>query len=84
MQGWLWWAHTLISATENSVFSNGLGISNREGGGGGSWISNGSIVELDYLQVSSVPEMDPAGTGAVLSLVIGVLGLIERRRVKAA
>jgi len=27
-----------------------------------------------------VPEIDPAGMGAVLALVTGALGLIERRR----
>jgi hypothetical protein len=28
----------------------------------------------------SVPEIDPAGGSSVVALVIGVLGLIERRR----
>jgi hypothetical protein len=33
---------------------------------------------------SSVPEIDPAGMGSVLALVTGALGLLERRRLKAA
>jgi len=32
----------------------------------------------------SVPEIDPAGIGSVLALVTGALGLLERRRLKAA
>lgn len=33
---------------------------------------------------TSVPEIDPAGVGSVLALVAGVLGLVERRRLRAA
>jgi hypothetical protein len=33
---------------------------------------------------SAVPEIDPAGMGSVLALVTGALGLLERRRLKAA
>jgi formylglycine-generating enzyme required for sulfatase activity len=33
---------------------------------------------------SGVPEIDPAGIGSVLGVVCGALGLLERRRVKAA
>lgn len=33
---------------------------------------------------SSVPEIDPGGMGSVLALVAGALGLLERRRAKAA
>ncbi len=33
---------------------------------------------------SAVPEIDPAGIGSVLALVTGALGLLERRRLKAA
>lgn len=32
---------------------------------------------------ATVPEVDPAGMGSVLALVIGALGLLERRRLKA-
>ena len=34
--------------------------------------------------ILSVPEIDPAGSSSVVALVIGVLGLIERRRPKEA
>ena len=33
--------------------------------------------------VSAVPEIDPAGFGSVLALVLGALGMIERRRQQA-
>ena len=33
---------------------------------------------------SSVPEIDPSSLGSVLALVLGSLGLLERRRLKAA
>jgi hypothetical protein len=33
---------------------------------------------------SSVPEIDPNSVGSVLALVLGSLGLLERRRLKAA
>ena len=34
--------------------------------------------------LSAVPEIDPAGLGSVLALLGGVLGLVERRRLKVA
>ena len=36
------------------------------------------------LATSSVPEIDPNSLGSVLALVLGSLGLLERRRLKAA
>lgn len=36
------------------------------------------------VQVSPVPEIDPAGLGSVLALVTGALGLLERRRAATA
>jgi hypothetical protein len=33
---------------------------------------------------NAVPEIDPAGMGSVLALVLGSLGLLERRRLKVA
>jgi len=36
------------------------------------------------LQVTAVPEIDPNSLGSVLALVVGALGLLERRRLKAA
>ena len=47
----------------------------------------GSSMTLDNFQISdasAVPEIDPAGLGSVLALLGGVLGLVERRRLKVA
>ena len=50
---------------------------------------SGSSITLDNFQISdasasAVPEIDPAGLGSVLALLGGVLGLVERRRLKVA
>jgi hypothetical protein len=50
---------------------------------------SGSSMTLANFQISdasasSVPEIDPAGLGSVLALLGGVLGLVERRRLKVA
>jgi len=47
------------------------------------WGDN-SITYTDVAVPSSVPEIDPAGIDSVLALVLGSLGLLERRRLKAA
>jgi hypothetical protein len=39
--------------------------------------------EVAALEPLAIPEIDPAGTGSVLTLVAGVLGLLERRRLRA-
>jgi formylglycine-generating enzyme len=39
---------------------------------------------LGFRLASSVPEIDPNSLGSVLALVLGSLGLLERRRLKAA
>jgi formylglycine-generating enzyme required for sulfatase activity len=39
---------------------------------------------LGFRLASSVPEIDPNSIGSVLALVLGSLGLLERRRLKAA
>ena len=43
-----------------------------------------AFISQATFEVSTVPEIDPAGMGSVLSLVVGSLGLLERRRIKAA
>ena len=50
---------------------------------GGSQVG-GQINGLLPITMIVVPEIDPNGMGSVLALVAGVLGLIERRRLKAA
>jgi hypothetical protein len=43
------------------------------------------VVSYTYTAApSSVPEIDPSSIGSVLALVLGSLGLLERRRLKAA
>jgi hypothetical protein len=41
-------------------------------------------IEATATAPSSVPEIDPNSLGSVLALVLGSLGLLERRRLKAA
>lgn len=43
-----------------------------------------SALAVSALSPSAVPEIDPAGLGSVLALLGGVLGLVERRRMKVA
>jgi len=74
----------LLTATESAVIGSRLGLSNREGGAGGSWISNGSVAELDFLQVSSVPELEPKGMASVVAVLGMALSLRERRRGQAS
>jgi formylglycine-generating enzyme len=46
--------------------------------------SNGFRLASPVASTSSVPEIDPNSLGSVLALVLGSLGLLERRRLKAA
>lgn len=43
-----------------------------------------SALTFSSISPSAVPEIDPAGMGPVLALVTSALGLLDRRRVKAA
>jgi len=57
--------------------------------GGGSWGSYDGFplllsIEATATAPSPVPEIDPNSLGSVLALVMGSLGLLERRRLKAA
>jgi formylglycine-generating enzyme required for sulfatase activity len=49
-----------------------------------SYESSGISFRLASPVASSVPEIDPNSLGSVLALVLGSLGLLERRRLKAA
>lgn len=42
------------------------------------------VAGLALQAINTVPEVDPAGLGSILALVTGVLGMLERRRLKAA
>jgi hypothetical protein len=44
----------IVSARTQTRFGNRIGIHNREGAGGGSTISDGSVVEIDDLSVASL------------------------------
>jgi hypothetical protein len=55
----------------------------------GTFADRASIVQsgnslLLHIEASAVPEIDPKSLGSVLALVVGSLGLLERRRLKAA
>ena len=50
----------------------------------GSAASGEDISSGFRLASPSVPEVDPNSLGSVLALVLGSLGLLERRRLKAA
>jgi hypothetical protein len=41
-------------------------------------------MSLTVTGATTVPEIDPNSIGSVLALVVGALGLLERRRLKAA
>jgi formylglycine-generating enzyme required for sulfatase activity len=62
---------TLLSASDRLLFNP-------------SWETLETGFRLAGLPSSPVPEIDPAGMGSVLALVTGVLGLLERRRLKVA
>jgi len=47
------------------------------------WFYQDFQIAMRVIGVASVPEIDPAGAGAVLALVGGVLSLVERRRRRA-
>ena len=46
------------------------------------WTS--TTMSLTVTGATAVPEIDPSSLGSVLALVLGSLGLLERRRLKAA
>ena len=59
------------------------------GDGGSNWESYPGLplllsIEATATGPSAVPEIDPNSLGSVLALVMGSLGLLERRRLKAA
>jgi len=48
------------------------------------WGPAESTISSFEAEVAAVPEIDPSSLGSVLALVLGSLGLLERRRLKAA
>lgn len=64
----------VVQRTLSSRAGNLVGLQNREGGGGGSWISNGSITDVDYLRVLS-----PASVAAVPTAPVSRLANMSTR-----
>jgi hypothetical protein len=58
----------------------------RTNNSGSTWSVNtyNNGLQLSVAPVSAVPEIDPNSLGSVLALVLGSLGMLERRRLKAA
>lgn len=92
------WTGTLTTGMSAGSFTLGVneqfgpmtGLSNKTEG---EWIEDGYLFSTtsmnmygisQVLTVSAVPEVDPSGMGSVLALVTGAVGLLERRRVRAA
>jgi len=52
----------------------------------GNGFSSGAYSDFyvrNMVATNAVPEIDPAGIGSILAVVVGALGLLERRRLKA-
>jgi hypothetical protein len=64
----------VLTAADPTVIGNRIGIYNREGSSGGSSLSDGSVVKLDYLQ--AVPEPSQAIFGALSTIAL----LLRRSR----
>ena len=77
--------YNFLSAPDGYVNYEPIGIS------GGAVLARAADPNNDYAPAfftqtgaTSVPEIDPNSLGSVLALVLGSLGLLERRRLKAA
>ena len=64
-----------------AVFNAGMAFATDQG----SFIINSVSGDITFqANLSAVPEIDPAGMGSALALVAGTVGLLERRRLRAA
>jgi autotransporter-associated beta strand protein len=80
---------TIIPLINFDTFTRGFFAGLPEGAtffAGSNWfqISYGLTVVAVEVTVASVPEIDPNSLGSAAALVLGVLGMLERRRLKAA
>ena len=80
---------TTLTTANGKYFTNTAVNFGATAGGTGALVSARSQLEVWALYKvapapSSVPEIDPSSLGSVLALVLGSLGLLERRRLKAA
>ncbi|MEI6702438.1 MAG: PEP-CTERM sorting domain-containing protein [Deltaproteobacteria bacterium] len=69
-------SNPFLTASDSTVFGDKIAMFNREGAGGGSLISAGSVTQLDYVQI--VPE--PSSL-LLLAATTGVM-FVFRRRIK--
>jgi hypothetical protein len=64
----------VVTASDSTTYSNLLAVYNREGAGGGSTISAGSISELEFITVQEIPNLasvSPALCLNTTNLVVG-------------
>ena len=61
-----------------------LGTVRQQQSSPGTWSNCSQPYSLSIVATTGVPELDPSSLGSVVALLGGVLGLLERRRLKAA
>jgi hypothetical protein len=66
-------ASPLLSISDYTTFGDTIAFYNREGAGGGSSISDGSKVQIDYLRIRNVPDSLPSMISFVT--ILSILGL---------
>lgn len=74
------WTEVVVEPTKHNIGTLVLGLPFFQNFAVMYDVQNGNI---GFVQ-AAVPEIDPAGMGSVIALVIGGLGLLERRRLRAA
>jgi hypothetical protein len=60
----------VLTAVDSTVIGNRIGIYNREGSSGGSSISNGSVIKLDYLHAVPEPSQAIFGAFSIIALFL--------------
>ncbi|MEI8319866.1 MAG: DUF4465 domain-containing protein [Planctomycetia bacterium] len=78
LAGWAWFDLTGLGTVDMVSFA----FTGSDTGSYG--LNTPAYFAIDDLTYGSVPEIDPNSLGSVLALVLGSLGLLERRRLKAA
>ena len=84
LDGTAGWSRGLRGGNWNSSDSFSLSSSSGNATDAGGEISLIGFRLASPVSSSAVPEIDPTGMGSVLALVVGSLGLLERRRLKVA
>jgi hypothetical protein len=78
--GYLNWGVVSTTTHTGDGFVSGSWAS---GDSGSSWFSDSTTFKMSILAANSVPEIDPATGSSALSVVAGVLAMIEQRRRRA-